>query len=74
MYYLILRGDDIMRKRHPGGRPPKYTEAEKMEYKISEYFESCFIPSRDRAGNILRDEKRKCNKDSNKTFYYFWSC
>ena len=65
MYYLILRGDDIMRKRHPGGRPPKYTEAEKME---------CFIPSRDRAGNILRDEKRKCNKDSNKTFYYFWSC
>lgn len=39
-----------------GGRPAKYTKAEKMQYKIDKYFESCFTAVRDKSGNILRDE------------------
>lgn len=46
------------RKRHAGGRPPKYTEVETMQNKINKYFDSCFIASRDRNGKILRDEYR----------------
>ena len=48
----------MSKKKHAGGRPPKYTRAEIMEYKIEKYFESCFMASRDRNGKILRDEKR----------------
>lgn len=61
-------------KRNKGGRPPKYTEVEIMEYKIEKYFESCFTPARDRNGKFLRDEKRKNNKKSNKTVHYDWTC
>ena len=49
------KGDDIMKKKkHAGGRPPKYTEAETMQYKINKYFDSCFTPARDRNGNFLK--------------------
>lgn len=44
------------RKKHAGGRPPKYTKAETMQDKIDKYFASCFVASRDRNGKILRDE------------------
>lgn len=54
------------------GRPPKYTEVETMQCKIEEYFNSCFTPARDRNGKLLIDEKRKYNKNTNKTIYYFW--
>lgn len=47
-----------MSKKHAGGRPPKYTKAETMQYKIDKYFDSCFVASRDRNGKILRDEYR----------------
>lgn len=43
-------------KKHTGGRPPKYTEAQAMQYKIDKYFASCFVALRDRNGKILRDE------------------
>lgn len=46
-----------MKKKHAGGRPPKYTKAEIMQYKINKYFESCFVPSRNKKGEILFDEK-----------------
>lgn len=59
----------MKKKKHTGGRPPKYTEAEAMQYKIDKYFESCFTPARDKNGKFLRDLKRKYNKDTNKTFY-----
>lgn len=62
----------MKKKKHAGGRPPKYTEAEEMQYKINKYFESCFVASRDRNGKFLRDEKRKNNKNTSKTIYYFW--
>lgn len=58
------------RKKHAGGRPPKYTEVEIMQYKIDEYFDSCFAPARDRNGKFLRDEKREYNKNTSKTIYY----
>lgn len=61
-----------MSKKHTVGRPLKYTEAETMNYKIEEYFNSCFIPARDKNGDFLRDEKRKYNKNTNKTIYNFW--
>lgn len=53
-----------MKKKHAGGRPPKYTKAENMQYKINQYFDSCFVASRDRNGKILRDERRKCSKST----------
>lgn len=49
------------KNKRTGGRPPKYTKAEIMEYKINKYFESCFVPARDKLGKFLRDEKRKYN-------------
>ena len=49
------------KNKHTGGRPPKYTKAEIMEYKINKYFESCFVPARNKLGKFLRDEKRKYN-------------
>lgn len=51
-----------MKKKHAGGRPPKYTKAEIMQYKINKYFESCFVPSRNKKGEILFDEKGKVIK------------
>lgn len=60
------------RKKHAGGRPPKYIEVETMQYKIDKYFDSCFTPARDRNGKFLRDEKRRYNKNTSKTVYYFW--
>ena len=65
-----------MRKRnkHAGGRPPKYTEVEIMQYKINKYFDSCFTPARDRNGKLLGDEKRKYCKNTSKTFHRFWTC
>lgn len=51
-----------MKKKHAGGRPPKYTKAEIMQYKINKYFESCFVPSRNKKGEILLDEKGKVIK------------
>lgn len=59
----------MKKKNHTGGRPPKYTKAEIMQHKINKYFESCFIPARDRNGKFLRDEKRKYNKNASKTIY-----
>ena len=59
-----------MKKKHAGGRPPKYTKAEIMQHKIEQYFNSCFTPARDRNGKFLRDEKRKYNKNTSKTIYY----
>ena len=51
-----------MKRKHKGGRPRKYTEAEQMQYKIDKYFESCFIPARDERGNIQRDYDGKIIK------------
>lgn len=62
------------RKKHAGGRPPKYTKPETMQDKIDKYFASCFIASRDRNGKILRDEWRKCGKNTSETIYCFWTC
>lgn len=59
-------------KKRQGGRPPQYTKAQEMQYKINKYFDSCFVASRDRNGKILRDEYRKCSKNTNKTIYCFW--
>ena len=61
----------MKKRKHAGGRPPKYTKAEIMQYKIDQYFDSCFTPARDRNGKLLRDEKRKYNKNTSKTIYYF---
>lgn len=63
-----------MKKRHAGGRPPKYTKAEIMQYKIDKYFESCFVPARDKNGKILRNEKRRGYKGTSKTIHNFWTC
>lgn len=35
-----------MNKKHAGGRPPKYTEAEEMQKKIDKYFEDCKLNNR----------------------------
>ena len=59
----------MKKQKHAGGRPPKYTKADVMRHKINKYFESCFVLSRDRSGKILRDEKRKCYKNTSKTIY-----
>ena len=48
----------MKKQKHAGGRPPKYTKAEMMRYKINQYFESCFVPARDRNG-----------KNASKTIY-----
>ena len=61
-----------MKKKNTGGRPKKYTDVEIMEQNIEQYFASCFVPLRDRNGNILIDEKRKSIKKASKTFYYLW--
>ena len=70
---FIIWYDNMKKQKHAGGRPPKYTEAETMEYKINKYFESCFVPARDRNGKFLRDEKRENYKDTSKTIYYIWA-
>jgi len=31
----------MMKRKHPGGRPPKYDSAEKLQKKIDEYFGMC---------------------------------
>lgn len=55
-------------KRKAGGRPPKYTKAEIMQYKINQYFESCYIIKTNKNGDIVRDEKGRIIKIQIKPF------
>lgn len=40
---------DIAKKKHPGGRPPKFTTAEELQAKIEAYFTAC-------EGHVLTDD------------------
>lgn len=60
----------MKKKKHAGGRPPKYTKTEIMQYKIDKYFESCFTPLRDRNGKFLKNFDREYNENTNKAVYY----
>ena len=40
---------DIAKKKHPGGRPPKFTTAEELQTKIEAYFTAC-------EGRVLTDD------------------
>lgn len=44
-------------RRKTGGRPPKYTKAEEMQYKIDKYFKSCYIVKTNVHGEIVKDER-----------------
>ena len=57
-----------MNKKHAGGRPPKYTNAEEIQKKIDEYFNSCFTILRDEGGNIMLDYDGNVRKRQIKPF------
>ncbi|MCI8654259.1 MAG: hypothetical protein HFJ48_00035 [Clostridia bacterium] len=55
-------------RRKAGGRPPKYTDAEQIQYKINKYFESCYITKTNKDGKIAIDEKGRAIKIQVKPF------
>lgn len=57
-----------MKKKHAGGRPPKYTKAEEIQNKIDEYFNSCFTILRDENGNVMLDYDGNVRKRQIKPF------
>lgn len=47
-------------EKHPGGRPPAYTDPNEMQKKIDEYFESCKgYALKDKDGEIVYDKHGK---------------
>lgn len=55
-----------MTMKNLGGRPPKYKKREDLQYKIDEYFESCWIDKitqvTDKDGNITESNVRYQNR------------
>lgn len=55
-------------RRNAGGRPPKYTKAEEMQYKIDKYFKSCYTVKTDKNGKIVKDERGNAIRIQTKPF------
>lgn len=48
------------KKKHPGGRPPKYSNPDIMQKKIDEYFNQCIpIYAKDESGKVLIGQNGK---------------
>ncbi len=56
------------KRKNLRGRPPKYTKAEEMIYRINKYFESCFTVQRNRNGEIIVDENGNTLKIQTRPF------
>lgn len=50
------------KKKHPGGRPPKFKDPQELQSKINDYFESCWIDKvvevTDKDGNVTSTNSR----------------
>jgi hypothetical protein len=61
-----MKGQSRMTMKNLGGRPPKYKKREDLQYKIDEYFESCWIDKitqvTDKDGNITESNVRYQNR------------